>query len=177
MAVAAGTPTVIINNFNVFEAIVPLTLSGSYTTGGGDTLSLLGIVPSNSVPAFVDVQEMPPAGTVASGILWRFAVGTTQANGKLEAFVSGAITPSGTISAPTLAVGAGTPATYPVGTAANSGSTTLVATAGVTITGISTPTFTGAASTAGGLAELGSVTYVSVNAANLVARVVYKKFV
>lgn len=35
--------------------------------------------------------------------------------------------------AATLSIGAGTPATYPVGTAANSGSTTLVATAAVTV--------------------------------------------
>ena len=34
---------------------------------------------------------------------------------------------------PSLSIGAGTPATYPVGTTANSGSTTLVATGAVTI--------------------------------------------
>ena len=165
MAVTAGTPTVIINNFNVFEAIVPLTTSGSYTTGGGDTLNLIGIVPSNSVPVFVDIQEMPPAGTVASGLEFRFAVGTTQANGKMQAFQT-----AGSNAATTLAIGAGTPATYPVGTAANTGSTTLVATGAVTVP-LSAPAFTGS------VAELGSVTYASVNVANLVARVVYKKFV
>ena len=166
MSVTAGTPSVIINNFNVFEAIVPLTTSGSYTTGGGDTLSLIGIVPSNSVPVFVDIQEMPPAGTVASGLEFRFAVGTTQANGKMQVFQTG-----GSNAATTLSVGAGTPTTYPVGTAANTGSTTLVATGAVTITGVAAPAFTGST------AELGSVTYASVNVANLYARVVYKKFV
>lgn len=168
MAVTAGTPTVIINNFNVFEAIVPLTVSGSYPgTSAGDTLSLSGIVPSNSAPIFVDIKEDPAAGTLASGLQFVFAPGTTQANGAMQVFV-----PGGTASAPTLAVGAGTPATYPVGTAANSGSTTLVATAAVTVTGISAPTFSGGQS-----ANLGNVTYASVGISALVARVVYKKFV
>ncbi|MGA8669800.1 MAG: hypothetical protein WB679_07985 [Terracidiphilus sp.] len=165
MAVVAATPTVIINNFNVFEAIVPLTTSGSYTTGGGDTLNLIGIVPSNSVPIYVDIQEMPPVGTVASGLEFRFAVGTTQANGKMQVFQT-----SGSNAATTLSIGAGTPATYPVGTAANTGSTTLVATGAVTVP-LTAPAFTGTVS------ELGSVTYASVNVANLVARVVYKKYV
>jgi hypothetical protein len=118
MPAAAGTPTVIINNFNVFEAIVPITLSGSYPgTAAGDPLNLAGIVPSNSVPLFVDVREQPPAGTLASGIQWIFAPGTTQAIGAIQAFI------------------AANPAI-----------------------------------------NLANVTYASVNAANLVARVVYKKF-
>jgi len=120
MAVTAGTPTVIINNFNVFEAIVPLTASGSYPgTSAGDTLSLIGIVPSNSVPIFVTIDEEPPEGTLASGLLFRFAPGTTQANGAMQVFQSGS----------------------------------------------------------SGQANLGNVTYASVAVANLVARVVYKKFV
>ena len=122
MSATAGTPTVIINNFNVFEAIVPITLASSYPgTAAGDPLSFIGIVPSNSVPVFVDIQELPPAGTLASGISWRFAPGTTQANGALQAFT----TPG----------------------------------------------------SAGALTNLGNVTYSSVSAANLYARVVYKKFV
>ena len=177
MSATAGTPTVIINNFNVFEAIVPITLAGSYPgTSAGDTLSLIGIVPSNSVPLFVDIQEIPAAGTLASGLVFHFAVGTTQANGALQLFTGAGFTPAGTVSAPTLAVGAGTPATYPVGTAANTGSTTLVATGAVTITGISTPTFTGTAVAAAGLANVGNVTYASLNISGLTARVVYKKF-
>jgi len=176
MPAAAGTPTVIINNFNTFEAIVPLTLSGSYPgSAAGDPLDLTGIVPSNSVPLFVDIQEQPPAGTLASGILWRFAAGTTQANGAIQAFVGKGFTPAGTNAASTLSIGSGTPATYPVGTAANSGSTTLVATGAVTIP-LAAQAFTGTAVAAAGLTNLGNVTYASVNAANLVARVVYKKF-
>jgi hypothetical protein len=164
MAVVAATPTVIINNFNVFEAIVPLTTSGSYAAGG-DVLNLIGIVPSNSVPVYVDIQEMPAVGTTASGLTFRFAVGTTQANGKMQVFQSG-----GSNAGTTLSIGAGTPATYPVGTAANTGSTTLVATGAVTVP-LTAPAFTGATG------ELGVVTYASVNVANLVARVVYKKYV
>jgi hypothetical protein len=164
MAVTAGTPSVIINNFNVFEAIVPLTTSGSYSTGGGDTLSLIGIVPSNSVPVFVDIQEMPSTGTVASGLLFRFAVGTTQANGKMQIFQSG-----GTVAAPTIntVTDAGSP-TKTLGELTGALSTNGAVTG---ITGVQAPAFTGAT------AELGSVTYASVNVANLIARVVYKKFV
>ena len=84
MSATAGTPSVIVNNFNVFEAFVPITLAGSYPgTAAGDTLDLSGIVPSNSAPVYVDIQELPPAGTLASGVVWKFAPGTTQANGVL----------------------------------------------------------------------------------------------
>ena len=123
MPVAAGTPTVVVDNFNIFEAIVPLTLSGSYPgTAAGDPLDLSKIgIPSNSVPLFVDIKEAPPAGTLPSGVTWNFAPGTTQANGALQALVGGAA--------------------------------------------VSDPQ-----------ANLGNVTYASVTAANLVARVVYRKF-
>lgn len=123
MPVAAGTPTVVVDSFNIFEAIVPLTLSGSYLgTAAGDPLDLSKIgIPSNSVPLFVDIKEAPPAGTLPSGVLWNFAPGTTQANGALQALVGGAA------------------ASEPQ-------------------------------------ANLGNVTYASVSAANLVARVVYRKF-
>ena len=59
MGVALGTPKRIINNFNVFEVIAPLTLSGSYPGTPGDTLSLAGIdgAPSNSVPDLVEIYE------------------------------------------------------------------------------------------------------------------------
>jgi hypothetical protein len=193
MSATAGTPTVIINNFNVFEAIVPITLAGSYTTGGGDTLSFLGIVASNSVPLFVDIQEMPPAGTVASGILWRFAVGTSQANGKLQAFIPGgtaaaqvftgeSYTPAGTNSAPTITTSSGGVSTA-LGVAAGALSEVTGASG---ITGVQAPVFTGTAHTlagtnassavTGAATELGSVTYASVSAGHLYARVVFSKF-
>ena len=182
MPVAAGTPTVIINNFNVFEAIVPLTLSGSYPgTAAGDPLSLIGIVPSNSVPVFVDIKEAPPAGTLPSGVVWNFAPGTTQANGALQALVAPGGTPAGTIvstsTAPTITTSSGG-VTIALGVAAGALSEVTGATG---ITGVQAPTitstFTGSASSAGALTNLGNVTYASVTAANLVARVVYKKFV
>jgi len=49
---------------------------------------------------------------------------------------------TGTNTAPNLTIGAGTPATYPVGTAANTGTTTLVATGAVTVTGVAAPVLT-----------------------------------
>jgi hypothetical protein len=174
MSATAGTPTVIVNNFNIFEIFLPITLAGSYPgTSAGDTLDLTGIVPSNSVPVFVDVQEQPPAGTLASGILWRFAVGTTQANGALQAFTSAGFTPAGTNSAPTITTSSGGVSTA-LGVAAGA----LSEVAGATgITGVQAPVFTGTAVGAAGLANLGNVTYASVSAGHLIARVVMKKFV
>lgn len=89
MALAAATPTRVTNNFNIFEAFGSITVSGSYVVGG-DTLDLsqLGI-PSNSVPDEVDIIEQPPSGTTASGCDYRFALGTTQANGKVQVFKGG----------------------------------------------------------------------------------------
>ena len=168
MPVAAGTPTVVVDSFNIFEAIVPLTLSGSYPgTVAGDPLDLSKIgIPSNSVPLFVDIKEAPPAGTLPSGVLWNFAPGTTQANGALQALVGGAGTGTVTsvVNAPTGAV------TNALGVAAGA----LTSSSGVVgATGV-VSTFAG---TGGGTAaNLGNVTYASVSAANLVARVVYRKF-
>jgi hypothetical protein len=182
MSATAGTPTVIINNFNVFEAIVPITLAGSYPgTAAGDTLSFLGIVPSNSVPIFVDIKEAPAAGTLPSGIVWNFAPGTMQANGSLQALIPAGGTPAGTIvstsTAPTITTSSGGVSTA-LGVAAGALSEVTGASG---ITGVQAPTitstFTGSAGTAGELTNLGNVTYASVSAANLVARVVFKKFV
>lgn len=89
MSLAAGQPTRVTNNFNIIEAFGPITQSGSYATGG-DTLDLSGIgVPSNSVPDYVEIIEKPPSGTTASGYTFRYAPGTTQANGLVQAFASG----------------------------------------------------------------------------------------
>jgi hypothetical protein len=171
MPVVAGTPTVIINNFNVFEAIVPLTLSGSYPgIAAGDPLSLIGIVPSNSVPIFVDIQEEPAAGTLASGVVWKFAPGTTQANGALQAFIAGGVTATGTVTIP-IGTNVGTTSPVYAGNVANTFTTTGSATS------VTNASFTGSATSAAALANLGNVTYASVSAGNLVARVVYKKYV
>ena len=61
---------------------------------------------------------------------------------------------TGTAVTPTISIGAGTPGTYPVGTAANTGVTTLVATGAVTVNvNAITPAGTIAGS-AGGLTEV-----------------------
>ena len=130
-----------------------VTLTGNYGGGAtnGDTLDLTALgdaLKSTQLPNWVEFGEYPPAGTAPTGYQFGYAPGTTQANGVLT-IMGAAGTPSGTIGAQTLTIGAGTPATYPVGTAANTGSTTLVATAGVTVTGISTAVFTGTAPASG----------------------------
>lgn len=88
MALTAGTPTRVTNNFNVFEIFGPITLSGN-ASGTGDTLSLAGLVPSNSVPDWVEIIEIPTAGTAASGCSFNYASGTTQANGAVQTFKGG----------------------------------------------------------------------------------------
>jgi hypothetical protein len=65
-----------------------LALTGNY--GGaathGDTMSLAGndSIKSSSVPTRVEIFETPPAGTAASGYVFNFCPGTTQANGVVE---------------------------------------------------------------------------------------------
>jgi hypothetical protein len=186
MPVVAGTPTIIINNFNVFEAIVPLTLSGSYPgTAAGDPLDLTGIVPSNSVPIFADVKEIQPAGTATSGVKWDFAVGTTQANGALLAQISAGFTPAGTVAKPSFTVKNGTIlANGTMGLDADAASANVVGGTGITAdrtlttsSPVGTPAFTGTAVAAAVQTGLGNVTYASVSASHLVMRVVFKKFV
>ena len=179
MPVAAGTPTVVVDSFNIFEAIVPLTLSGSYPgTAAGDPLDLSKIgIPSNSVPLFVDIKEAPPAGTLPSGISWNFAPGTTQANGALQALVGGssAGTVASTSTAPTVTTLVNASTANPVAVTGGA----LTSTTGETgVTGVQAPTITSTftGSSSGGAGNLGNVTYASVSAANLVARVVYRKF-
>lgn len=63
-----------------------LTLSGTYPTNG-DTLSFAGLgIPSNQVPTKVQIYEATPAPGPASGYVFVFLPGTTQANGLMEAF-------------------------------------------------------------------------------------------
>ena len=73
----------------------------------------------------------------------------------LTAWAAAGGAPTGTISIP---VAAGTPATYPVGTAANSGNTNFVATGAVTITNA---TFTGSAGSASDFSEVAASTDLS----------------
>ena len=76
-----------------FIADGSLTLSGNYGTGSshGDTVNLsqLGIA-SDQVPNRVEVFEQPAAGTAATGYVFVFCPGTTQANGVLCILGTGA---------------------------------------------------------------------------------------
>jgi hypothetical protein len=85
MALVAATPTVpAIDNFNVFEFIGPITITGSYVTNGVTfDLTPLGAI-SNSLPILVDIIEMPASGAVASGYSFNYAFGTTIANGVIQ---------------------------------------------------------------------------------------------
>jgi hypothetical protein len=71
-----------------------LALSGNYGGGAthGDTLSFAGFdaIKSSSVPARVEIFEAPPAGTSATGYVYNFSPGTTQANGVMQVFTGGA---------------------------------------------------------------------------------------
>jgi hypothetical protein len=88
MALTAGTPDVVVDNFSVFEATGAVTVTGNYTTTGV-TLDLSNIVPSNSSPLAVFVYEQPAAGASASGNYYAYARGTTPANGAVQVFLPG----------------------------------------------------------------------------------------
>jgi hypothetical protein len=90
MPLVAGTPSVPpVNNFNVFEAIGPITITGSYVTNGVTfDLTPTG-VPSNSLPIEVTITEVPASGVVGSGYNFVYALGTTIANGVIQAFSTG----------------------------------------------------------------------------------------
>jgi hypothetical protein len=63
-----------------------VTLTGNYGTAAshGDTLDLSGLgVQSNEIP-IVEFFETTPAGDAGSGLVFRYAPGTTQANGVLQ---------------------------------------------------------------------------------------------
>ena len=131
-------------------------------------------IKSSSPPIWVDLVEQPAtvSATAPSGLLWQFAPGTTQANGKLIAFAPGGGTPAGTISAPTITTVTNA---SPVALGTNGGALTQVAGASG-ITGVQAPTFTGTPGAAGA-GQLGNVTYASVNAANLKFRAIFSKFI
>lgn len=70
-----------------------LTLTGNYGGGSthGDTLNLSGLdIKSGSVPTRVAIWEAPAAGTSATGYSYNFSPGTTQANGVMQVFGTGA---------------------------------------------------------------------------------------
>ena len=89
MSLVAAAPTRSINKFNVFEMFGSITISGSYVNNGVTfDLTPLG-AESNSLPDVVEIIEMAANGVVPSGYTFRYALGTTIANGKITAFASG----------------------------------------------------------------------------------------
>ena len=90
MSLVAQTPTVpAINNFNVFEFIGSITISGSYVNNGVTfDLTPLGAL-SNSLPIRVEITETAASTVVPSGYTFVYVPGTTIANGVIVAFASG----------------------------------------------------------------------------------------
>lgn len=89
MALVAATPTVLVNDFNVFEVIGTITISGSYVNNGVTfDLTPLGVT-SSSLPIVVEIVEQPASGVVGSGYTFVYALGTTIANGVIQAFSTG----------------------------------------------------------------------------------------
>ncbi len=184
MAVKVATITNVDATLNSFIVEGTLTVSASYPgSGNGDVLSFAGFdqIKSQSPPRRVDIKEQPPAGTSASGLIYNFSVGTTQANGKMQVFLpSGAGTPAGTIvstsTAPTITTTSGG---VTVALGVNAGALSEV-TGASGITGVQAPTitstFTGTAGSAAASVQLGNVTYASVSAANIVFRAEFPKF-
>ena len=152
----------------------------SYTTGGE-------VWPTQSVyggPNSVGLNDVAwcNGGVTEDGLYFVVPVfgGKGGLNGtiKLKWFainISGATfagtpaTLTGTNATSTLAIGAGTPATYPVGTAANTGTTSLVATGAVSVTlpaqvitmNSYTPAGTVTGTTGGTLTEVSAATNLS----------------
>ena len=90
MSLVAAAPTVpAIDNFDVFEFIGPITISGSYVNNGVTfDLTPLGAL-SSSLPIAVEITETAASGVVPSGYSFVYVPGTTIANGVILAFASG----------------------------------------------------------------------------------------
>lgn len=90
---ATATAVTVDATLNHFIVTGTIAVSGSYPGTPGDTLSFEGIsgppLPAGAAPDFVTITEQPPSGTAASGVVYRFAKGTTQANGQLQCYVTG----------------------------------------------------------------------------------------
>lgn len=68
-----------------------VALTGNYVTHG-DVLSFLGfdVIKSSYPPLRVELFETPAAGVTASGYVLQFVPGTTQGNGVIQIFDTGA---------------------------------------------------------------------------------------
>jgi len=140
--VAAGPMYVLSSTSSAFKVQMPSALTG--TTGA---CTATGINPPQPFSCLF-------WSSLGSGYEYTYS----SATGVLYTQTTAGFTPAGTNAASTLSIGAGTPATYPVGTAANTGSTTLVATGAVTIP-LAAQVFTGTAVAAAGLAALAAGAY------------------
>ena len=159
---------------SAFTALMPSALTGSTGTG---TATAINPPQPYSVKFWSELNS----GYVyqynsSTGCLFAMeSAGFTPAGtNSAPAFTGESYTPAGSIGSGTLSIGSGTPATYPVGTAANTGATTLVATGAVTVplpagafTGtahtlagtVAAPAFTGSAVAAGVLTALAAAAY------------------
>jgi len=140
--VLAGPMYVLASTSSAFTVQMPSALTGS--TGA---CTATGINPPQPFSCLF-------WSSLGSGYEYTYS----SATGVLYTQTTAGFTPAGTNAASTLSIGAGTPATYPVGTAANTGSTTLVATGAVTIP-LAAQVFTGTAVAAAGLAALAAGAY------------------
>lgn len=90
MAIAVAV-TSVDNTQNQFIVDGTLTLSGNYVAHG-DTINLTGFdaVKAQGAPTRIEVFEQPAAGASASGYVLQGIAGSTQANGVLQVFETGA---------------------------------------------------------------------------------------
>ena len=96
----------IANNFNQFKVEGTITATSTVPASPtGDTLSLVGLCASNSLPTSVRIFEKPASGTAGWGGSFVYAPGTTQANGTVQLFTSGATPVSGTPTYASLGLG------------------------------------------------------------------------
>ncbi|MGH9343304.1 MAG: hypothetical protein ACRD3Y_03100 [Bryobacteraceae bacterium] len=90
MAVTISAITNVDATQNQFVVDGSLTLSGDYGAANthGDTLSFAGFdqIKSSVAPTRVEIFEAPAAGTSATGFVYSFSPGSTQANGVLQVF-------------------------------------------------------------------------------------------
>lgn len=90
MAIAVAV-TSVDNTQNQLIVDGTLTLSGNYVAHG-DAINLTGFdaIKAQSAPTRIEVYEQPAAGVSASGFVLEGVPGTTQANGVLQVFETGA---------------------------------------------------------------------------------------
>lgn len=78
-------------NRTVVSGTITLTANYGGAGGHGDTLSFLNqdSIKSQTPPVHVEIFEVPPAGTSATGFVYNFSPGTDLGNGLLQVFGTG----------------------------------------------------------------------------------------